>query len=93
MLSKYRIEKRLPFGFTGQWGLLFKPFDYDMVDVDNEKITYNKRDYVEIGMSLQLKRLDDMEAKAKIGLGSSASSNKIAVETTDAYLDDDSLSA
>ena len=88
MLTKYRVEKRLPFGFMGQWGRVFKPFDYDMVDVDNEKITYNSREYVEIGMDVQFKRIDDDKIRTKMGLGVSSEDNTILVETTDSYFDD-----
>lgn len=88
MLTKYRVEKRLPFGFMGQWGQVYKPFDYDMSDVDNEKITYNSREYVEIGMDVQFKRIDDDKIRAKMGLGVSGEDNTILVETTDSYFDD-----
>ena len=88
MLTKYRIEKRLPFGFMGQWGRVFKPFDYDMVDVDNEKIAYNAREYVEIGMDVQFKRIDDARIKAKVDPEATGKNNTILVETTDSYFDD-----
>ena len=90
MLTKYRVEKRIPFGFKGQWGRVFKPFDFDMVDSDNEQIKYNSRDYVEIGMDVQFKRIDDDKIRAKVGLGASSEDSTILVETTDSYFDDKS---
>ena len=82
MLTKYRVEKRLPFGFMGQWGRVFKPFDYDMVDVDNERIMYDSREYVEIGMDVQFKRIDDDRIKAKVDPDATGKNNTILVETT-----------
>lgn len=87
-MDRIRIEKRLPYGFTGKWGRLYKMYAYDDNSqvVDNEVITYMRKNYVELGMDLQYKLIQDKsKVKDALLVDYIANTDKCLVETTDAF--------
>lgn len=92
-MKTIRIEKRIPFGFLGEWGKLYKQFNFD----EKTSITVVKwqdSSYADLGQDVQFKYLEDVTDNQKnpaqpvenrIGKGEYR-----VVETTDAYFDDDS---
>lgn len=84
-----KIEKRIPFGFRGDWGTLYKKFDYDE-KTDNETVLYNQIKFVDFGMDVQFKRIDDEKIiKSVFSVNSLAKLGDLIVETTDAYWNDE----
>ena len=92
-MKNIRIEKRIPFGFMGKWGKLYKLYTYDESPTQNA-VTWQKKSYVELGQDVQFKYLEDGIDKQKnpaqpienrVGKGEYR-----IVETTDAYYDNDS---
>ena len=85
-----RIEKRIPFGFHGDWGTLYKKYVYDTENV----IVYKKTNYYDIGMDVQFKALDDGIVKRtttndeKVDKKRQKESYRI-VQTTDAFFNDE----
>lgn len=51
-----QIEKRLPFGFKGQWGKVYKSYVYD-VDTAQDTIQWRANSYADIGQDVQFKYL------------------------------------
>lgn len=86
-----RIEKRLPFGFLGDWGKLYKRYTEDKeCTVDgNRIIEYEQNYYVDIGMDVQFKRVSNSASSVEQAMkGLMGTANYVTVETTDAYWDD-----
>lgn len=70
-----RIERRLPFGFRGDWGMLFKRYTVDgsidmdteyqrklggiEISVDNKIVRFEKNYYVDIGQDVQFKKTSE----------------------------------
>lgn len=87
-----RIEKRLPFGFRGDWGKVYKRYTADkQITVDNGAvIEYQKNFYVDIGQDVQFKRVNSTSTSTEQPLqGLEDTVTYISVETTDAYFDSD----
>lgn len=91
-MQNIRIEKRLPFGFKGEWGRLYKLYNFD-VTTEQEVIRYQGSNYVELGQDVQFKYLArGVDKNVHV---SQAIKNLLAmaeyrvVETTDAYFDDE----
>lgn len=53
-----RVEKRLNFGFKGEWGKVYKLWTFDETPT-NETITYQRSNYVDIGCDVQFKYLEN----------------------------------
>lgn len=90
-MDKIRIEKRLPYGFIGKWGKLYKMYAYDEKDIqtNNEVITYMRKNYIELGMDLQYKKVNDKSiVKDALLVDYIANTDKCLVETTDAFFND-----
>jgi hypothetical protein len=90
MRQAYRIERRLPFGFRGDWGKLYKrytPEPQEAVVEDNETIVkFQKNYYADIGQDVQFRESTDETGNDEIpntGLG--IGTDYITVKTTDAY--------
>lgn len=84
-----KIEKRLPFGFRGDWAQLYKKFDFDKSNT-NDTIIFNKTNYTELGMDLQIKLLNEIELKKNKELSDfTINSKNMVIETTDAYFNED----
>lgn len=83
-----RIEKRLPFGFLGDWGKLYKRYTEDKeCTVDgNRIIEYEQNYYVDIGMDVQFKRVpESTRGVEQPTQGIVNDAEYTVVETTDAY--------
>lgn len=82
-----RVEKRLPFGFVGMWGNVYKVCKYED---DNGDVEYNKRNYIRMDMPVQFRdAFDKTHNKTKIATDLSADNVEDLVETTDAYYDNE----
>ena len=84
-----RVEKRLPFGFKGDWGKVFKLFTYDE---EKENILYQNQNYVEIESEVQFKYLEngiDKNLNSSQPIMNLPTKNEYRiVKTTDAYFND-----
>lgn len=83
-----RIEKRIPFGFKGKWGRVYKLTNYN--ETSNE-ITYQRATYYDIGQDVQFKYLEDGIDKS---INNSQPVQNLVtkgefrlIKTTDAYFD------
>lgn len=90
-----RIDKRLPFGFRGEWGKVYKSYVVDEAQtIDAEQVIQWQRNYYQdIGQDVQFKHLEDGQDR-RIEYGQTI---KNLVErgeyrfakTTDAYFDEE----
>lgn len=92
-MKNIRIEKRIPFGFLGDWGKLYKKYTYAET-APRETVEWQDNAYADIGQDVQFKYLEegidnqrkpDQPIENRIG-----GADYRIVETTDAYFDDDS---
>lgn len=53
----YKIEKRVPFGFLGEWGKVYKLYNSDHFsgEDDSDIIEYQQSNYADIGQDIQVK--------------------------------------
>lgn len=82
-----RVEKRLPFGFRGDWGKLYKPYKFDAET--NNVVEFQGVEYVELKNLVQFKKPNkglrsELPQKIRNML---QDYNFDVIETTDAYLD------
>ncbi|MCI9009817.1 MAG: hypothetical protein HFE27_01395 [Clostridia bacterium] len=90
-MQNYRIEKRIPFGFRGDWGKLYKKYTYSDTTA-LEVVSLKKQSYADIGADVQFKPLDDGIASKK--MPTEPLENRIKkseyriVQTTDAFFND-----
>lgn len=88
-MSNFRIEKRIPFGFRGDWGMLYKKYNYKVPSM-KEVAYYQETNYYDIGMDVQFKPLDDGIVKRssrtddKVDKKTQTEDYRI-IQTTDAY--------
>lgn len=84
-----RIEKRLPFGFHGDWGKLYKRYTKaEKIEIkDDKNILYENNYYTDIGMDVQFKRVNDTTASTEQTAGLLSEAQYTTVETTDAYFE------
>lgn len=83
-----KVEKRRPFGFKGEWGVLYKLYTFD--DVENNIIQYQNHNYLKIPTKLQLKAPANGSKMSSIEqqVGNLENlSTKIILITTDAFFD------
>ena len=82
-----RVERRIPFGFRGDWGTVYKRYTGEQqLEAKNNTITYEKNNYVDIGVAVQFKPVEDASNAIEQPLkGLMTSNNYITVETTDSY--------
>lgn len=82
-----RVEKRLPYGFVGEWGIVYKINKWEHKEGD---IEYNKRQYVAMSMPVQFRDAYNKEKeKVKIANDLTATNLEDRLETTDAYWNDE----
>lgn len=91
-MQNIRIEKRLPFGFKGEWGKLYKRYNYKVLN--EQEVIYRKNSaYVELGQDVQFKYLAhgvDKDVHVTQDIKNLLAIKKYrVVETTDAYFDDE----
>lgn len=53
-----RIEKRVPFGFKGEWGKVYKLYVYDEITEQNV-IKWQGNSYADIGQDVQFKYIEN----------------------------------
>lgn len=88
MSQLIKVEKRLPFGFRGEWATLYKLYTYD--DINNGVIQYQNHNYLKIPTKLQVKTNTNSpkmrSVEQQVADLENISTNS-TVETTDAYFD------
>lgn len=89
-----RIEKRLPFGFTGDWGKLYKKYIYDVpAEAGKDYISVQNTVYKELGQDVQFRYIDkdiNKSTRSAQPVGNVLTSGEYCfAETTDAYFDAD----
>lgn len=88
-----KVEKRLPYGFVGEWGTVYKLCSYDQevkkeFDGNVKIIEYNKRQYVAMSMPVQFRdAYNKVKNRQKIATDFTATNQEDRIETTDAYFD------
>lgn len=91
-MQNIRIEKRVPFGFRGEWGKLYKLYTADVTD-KNGLIKYSKAYYREIGQDVQFKFVENEIDKRKFPYAEVENlitcGEYRVVDSTDAYFDTD----
>lgn len=89
-LREFWPERRLPFGFVGDWGKLYKPFTDELDSVEgNETVNYQETNFVDIGVDIQFKKLGGITSSIEQPInGYQQTVYNVSVETTDAYFDD-----
>lgn len=85
-----RIEKRIPFGFKGEWGKVYKNYVFDET---KENIEYQRNNYVDIGEDVQFKYLENGIDKSinltQPIMNLPTNAEYRVAKTTDAYLNID----
>lgn len=91
-MKTIRIEKRIPFGFLGDWGQVYK--QYTVTEkTEQAAVKWQDGTYVDIGQDVQFKYLED--GIDKHNTPEQPVENRVSkgeyriVETTDAYFDND----
>ena len=91
-MQNIRIEKRVPFGFRGEWGKLSKLYTSDVTD-KNGLIKYSEAYYREIGQDVQFKFVENEIDKRKFPYAEVENlitcGEYRVVDSTDAYFDTD----
>ncbi len=92
-MQQKMIEKRIPFGFHGDWGMLYKKYNYKSPNMKNVAV-YKKTSYFDFGMDVQFKPVDDGIVKRssrtddKVDKNTQTEEYRI-VQTTDSYFNDE----
>lgn len=85
----FKVEKRLPFGFLGDWGRVYKLY---LNDETGEDIEYQKNNYIQIESDIQFKNIQNGIDKAISStqpiINIKNSSENMVLKTTDAYFND-----
>lgn len=88
-MKDIRVEKRLPFGFVGLWGKVYKKFGFN-INV-SDKITYQSTNYVAMQDLVQFKEANIRNISFSQGLQNLATRSDYKLfETTDSYFNDES---
>ena len=91
-MKNIRVEKRVPFGFKGEWGQVYKSYNVEEKTA-SQVVLWGKNYYCDIGQDVQFKYLEDGIDKQKFfsqteeNIG--VKSDYRIVETTDAYFNDE----
>lgn len=84
------IAKRVPFGFKGLWGKVYKQYNYEQTATD--VVQWKATAYADIGQDVQFKLMERDIDKQTFPTQQSENlvvkSNYRIVQTTDAYFDD-----
>lgn len=81
------IEKRIPFGFRGNWGKLYKKNNYN-VNV-KDVFQWKKTAYFDLGQDVQFKLIEDKSYPYQLVQNYVAKANYRVAETTDAYFNEE----
>lgn len=91
-MKKIRVEKRIPFGFKGEWGQVYKSYVTEE-KTSSQVILWGRNQYVDIGQDVQFKYLENGIDKQRYFTQTEENivvkSDYRIVETTDAYFDDE----
>lgn len=92
-MKTIRIEKRIPFGFMGDWGQVYKLYTYEEKNAQ-AVVKWQDKAYVDLGQDVQFKYLEDgidKQTKPSQPLENRVTKGEYRIaETTDAYFDADS---
>lgn len=91
-MQAYRIEKRLPFGFVGDWGKLYKRYTVKETtgEAAGEIVTYEKNRYRDIGEDVQFKKVGNNEkVRENILPNVIMDAETTIVKTADAFWNDE----
>lgn len=86
-----KVKRRLPFGFKGEWGNVYKLYTFDVID--NNIIRYQDNNYLKVRGGVQFKY--DEQGTDRTKETTQAVGNLLSIgitqyiETTDAYFDND----
>ena len=91
-MQQIRVEKRLPFGFLGEWGKVYKLYTRDEIETEDnvDVVIYQKGYYADIGQDVQFKHQSGVDKTLELSQTVQNLVNKgeiRLVETTDAYFD------
>lgn len=86
-----KVERRVPFGFRGDWGKVFKKYtDLEELKLDGRVIKVESNYYVSLDDDIQFKQVGDITSANEQTLsGLEMRTYYATVETTDSYWDDD----
>ena len=86
----YEPQRRIPFGFHGDWGTVYKKIvDLDKVKLSDRDIVFENNFYRDIGASIQFKPTEEITITHEQALkGLKTETLYTTVETTDSYWDD-----
>lgn len=82
-----KVERRLPYGFVGDWAVLYKLYIFDDYG-SGEVIQYQNNNYLKMSTKVQFKgNGTKMRSNTQQVSDLVSSATNIVVETTDAYFD------
>lgn len=86
-----KVERRVPFGFRGDWGKVFKKYtDLEELKLDGRAIKVESNYYVSLDDDIQFKQVGDITSANEQTLsGLEMRTYYATVETTDSYWDDE----
>ena len=91
-MKNIRVEKRVPFGFKGEWGQVYKSYNVEE-KTSSQVVLWDRNYYIDIGQDVQFKYLEDGIDKQKYPTQTKENyvvkSDYRIVETTDAYFNDE----
>ena len=65
-MQSYRVQRRLPFGFLGDWGKVYKKTEVDeRIKIGGDVIVRSGQAYVDIGVDVQFRHADDATEEIK----------------------------
>lgn len=90
-MKTIKVERRIPFGFRGDWGKVFKKYtDLEELKLDGRAIKVESNYYVSLDNDIQFKQVGDITSANEQTLsGLEMRTYYATVETTDSYWDDD----
>lgn len=91
-MKTIRVEKRVPFGFKGEWGQVYKSYNVEE-KTSAQVVLWGKNYYADIGQDVQFKYLENGIDKQKFFSQTEENivvkSDYRIVETTDAYFNEE----
>jgi len=86
----FEPEKRIPFGFRGNWGRVYKKHtSEERAEIGEQTIRFENNYYVDIGADVQFKQVGDITSSIEQPLkGLAVPVIYSTYETTDAYWND-----
>lgn len=90
-MKTIKVERRVPFGFRGDWGKVYKRYtNSEDLKIDDRKICFESNYYVAIDDEIQIKQVGDITSANEQTLnGLEMRTYYMTIETTDSYWNDD----